>query len=1698
MDDDAYPDFGNAYPVTQLDEASEAKTEEATIIQHDVSKAFQRHRRQKTQTEDDFFDRYPGPTPEKTRRPATEGELEHDISQERDEISASPSKPRHTQDEDIGGDDEGTTLHPHASVEEEADTLDAGDTESADTRVPNEPEHEPAAHYEHQGAVTELEEAIDESVQAPLIRDEEPLPTVATISREPTFTQEDDSQRIKSIERSFTANFTDIPTLQSAVSSSAEMPNDWPAVGDDKTFAELLDGKTISSQTDGAKGGTNDTEAKPDMSAAWAAALDDDEILDDPSNELDPTSFFGDDDDDGFLEDEEPEPAVQVPQRITQQRSVSAYVPGTAQTLTSGQPFGASQSPFLNQVHGRSGGTPDTGLYDVYSQPANVATQQSRPALSSTQSFVDKPKNGYASPYDLPMDVVKVRQRPARLAQTSQTSIPKPPPRTSSFGGMLPQEQIANPSPPGSSHGPSNTTQSVPSSAQPTPRSDAGFFADLPVTSKARVRPSGTYTPQSSGMPTPPAIQQQFNAGPMHAPPLRSSQSYAPSTSHQPSAPIGGLRQPEKAPLFPEQITPPSTMQSQMTPSPPSVPSQASNRYSPAPQATAQAGANTARYSPAPPGQSMKSTQRYASSPSTVPSLPPTRAGQSFVPRTSSPLAVHGRPQSQTGQSTEQLRTIPHLPGSPGKTFDAGLNNERRGSGASRYAPSSTGTNTESVAGDATAFSPRRTRTQSPSEFRKLSSLSQVPTTSMLTASNHLVSQPSGKMHLSHKRQFSRDLPYASPNDERAQDPLQRYQGHAIFYWSSAGMVTSSFPRQTPFYASGTAGPSVKCTPGDIKIADASTILQLSERDAKFPGPLTARSKGKKKELLAWLNGKIEELQQGVEAAKLNFDLPDNERRGAEEKLLLWQTMRVFLEHDGVLEGTPKIEQEIRQLFIPDLAEQGQIASLQSPTTTIVAGDAVDQAVLQQIRQALLEGQRERAVWLAEEKRLWGHAMLIASTMGPDAFKQIVGSFVRNQLKGQSSSQLKSLAALYQVFAGSPDECVDELVAPSARAGFQMINTADGRGTIDSLNGLDQWRETLSLVHSNPTPSNSASLLAIGKLLAGYGRIEAAHICYLFARSLAKHAGSDDPEAHFVLLGADAANGKVDLDSLMLTQVYEYASSLSSPSTAVHYIPHLQAYKLIHARYLAASGHKAQAQSYCEHIDAAIRATTRPSGYYHQAFASELNAFNALLSQSPHSGAHGGKFFSRPAIDKVSSNMGSWFTKFVSGGEDAETESNASGQGDGDTFGPFSGVSANSGPISRTPSSAELYSASMLSPPLTQSFQPSTSPSRYTPLSAGLANKYSPAGASQIAGPRASFDSDRPLGIQVPSSVPSGESVRSSSGRYAPISAGQSPALLAVQPSAISRRASNQSLASTGSYEPQPLLAEQDGFAYAPPVMSAPPAETEPNGIAHDDTPDPEYAAESASGYAPPTMGYEPPSYQPYQPEPDASEKTEEAAKPKKKSYMEDDDGDDIASRAAALKTQPASREPDPAIVAAAAADAARQGKGHGSRDSWFGGWFGGKKDPNAAPGPIKAKLGEESSFYFDKDLNKWVNKKGGAEGAAAAAPTPPPPRLPSGAGGPPSRAASGGAPPMGGPPSRQGTPANAPPGQGLPPKSMPLPTPAGAIAGSMAPPPRPSSTMSNASSLDDLLGAPAGAAKKGAAKNKKKGRYVDVMANAS
>ncbi|KAG8891807.1 hypothetical protein FRB99_003345 [Tulasnella sp. 403] len=171
------------------------------------------------------------------------------------------------------------------------------------------------------------------------------------------------------------------------------------------------------------------------------------------------------------------------------------------------------------------------------------------------------------------------------------------------------------------------------------------------------------------------------------------------------------------------------------------------------------------------------------------------------------------------------------------------------------------------------------------------------------------------------------------------------------------------------------------------------------------------------------------------------------------------------------------------------------------------------------------------------------------------------------------------------------------------------------------------------------------------------------------------------------------------------------------------------------------------------------------------------------------------------------------------------------------------------------------------------------------------------------------------------------------------------------------------------------------------------------------------------------------------------------------------------------------------------------------SSGSWLP-WRWGKKE-EAAPtgGPVRAKLGEENSFYYDKELKRWVNKKAGGDATPAAAPLPPPPsRVPSRAqttspstAAPPATLPRGVTPP---PRPQSSISAMATNGKTLQPKrshlaesytpsSEPLSAPP-----TMATAPPPFSRIAD----PDLVPPPLSARSSAAAKRKGKSRYVDVF----
>lgn len=1706
---------------------------------------------------------------------------------------------------------------PSESEEESSSEEEESEDEAA------APQERPAENYEHQGESTVLEDAMIESASVPLVEDTEAAADDWGASGDDAFDLGRAQQQPPletPLAEAVGTTVGDSVIGNTSVGGNAGDDIDWGNTDAQDDFfggaaSQTIESAKTESETPGAHV-VQDSDPSPTAKDDWDLDLDDleldDEFLPDTEDAL---ALELDDD---LLEDEPDVPAEQPPPTA---RSVSSianrYAPAqvaqaAAAPTPPANPYAPAGVQFTNVAPAAPTPAASTGtMYNGFGQPISQQ-QPARPAMASSgQSFADKSKGGYASPYDLPDEIVTTRRRAApRATVPAAQPTPPPPPRSSSITSnsgpprpSLPPSSatVASMSPPSSSQSTQSMT-GLPAAAPPKPAASAraqtsDFFAELPVTTKPKK--SGRYTPQPQeqtspqipqGPPQmhhgPPQIPQgppqapyghpQAAQGPPQFPPKERAPSWSglrnevlPDSGAGPGA--APFRQPEQLPMFPAQ---PSVLaRTNSLPVPQAAPPQ-SSRYSPAPPSAAPANA---RYSPAPPS-APSANSRYSPAPlnahgpaharygSDPPAGPPRPLSQGpYAPRTSSPLA-YAAPRQLEQPSHEELPSEPSLghhasqslENGPRASFKSPLEGvseiEERAASPAAQPPAAARSGTPPLRSypPSNVGSPRKTGNYTPqyqsspprSDTHSPTATMKAPTRSLTASSDYqgpaygMVPPPAAAPAytkptiakkttngIPHRRQVSLSLEYESipPSDERAQDPLQQWKGAPIFTWGLGGTVVTTFPKEIPRYGGGNSAPMVKRSPGEVRIQSVKDILPESEDITKFPGPL--KSKGKKKEVSAWLGRKLEALDTQRKEPGFEHSLSEDEHKRFEDKHLLWKILQVLVDNDGRLEGEAA-EAAVKKALAAEESDatdaEGSFSTTadmvgRSRTNTLQA-EPVDPRAIEDLQKLLTKGDREKAVWHAVDHRMWGHAMLLSSTLKDDTWKRVVQEFVRKEVRKVGGNN-QSLAVLYEVFAGNHQDCIDELVPPSARAGFQMMST-DGAGAPQNvLQGLDKWRETVALILNNRSDGDAAALLSLGRLLAQYNRIEAAHICFIFARAVALINGPDDPQADLVLIGADHKSNPlelgIELEPVLLTEVYEFALSLSAP-TSSFVLPHLQPYKLAHAYRLAEYGYRTESQAYCDAIAASMKATTKLSPYYNASFLGSLDELSRRLSQSPKDGS---SILKGVSMDKVGSSLLSKFNSFIAGDDD-EASGNLSG---GAEVGPFAKIAGNSPSITPSQSSADLYGAyAGYGAPAPQPPAPSNS-------------RYAPSNASSTYAPRVSSEQQRSR--YEPEGRPSMDSVRSVSDTYMPASQPSSP----YTPGQAMLSPTSQRLqGKTQSYSPlrpEPSAA----LSYGSPYMPTPPVEDSASAPAFGgyqpphasfDDPMPPPANEPSvedeqsstryqpsSSYEPPISTYEPPSYTPYEPEPDEEEEKEKEAQPKKKSFMDDDDDDDdLAARASALKISSgkpsgkseADRVADEAFRKAAEEDAKRDKEAAAQKKGWFGGWF--KKDPNQAqqgPGPIKAKLGEENSFVYDPELKKWVNKKAGAADTSKPTATPPPPR-----GGPPAgpRSASGGTPPIG-PPSTGLRPPTS-----MPPRSSSMPPPMGIPSRSSTPgvpsdnegaakppalarpplasgpPSRPGTSMSNASSIDDLLGA--AAPRKGpAAKKKKAGRYVDVMA---
>ena len=148
---------------------------------------------------------------------------------------------------------------------------------------------------------------------------------------------------------------------------------------------------------------------------------------------------------------------------------------------------------------------------------------------------------------------------------------------------------------------------------------------------------------------------------------------------------------------------------------------------------------------------------------------------------------------------------------------------------------------------------------------------------------------------------------------------------------------------------------------------------------------------------------------------------------------------------------------------------------------------------LRSMRQILMQGDRQNAIRKAVDAKMWGHALIVASSVSQTVWKETVEQFIRSELRDTGAAKdFDSLRFLYGVLGGQGTDAVTELLPPINR----MV-TGVKANTAAQPPRLGSWKESLGMVIQNQgTMDHSPAIIGLGTSLVSEGRVEAGHAWY--------------------------------------------------------------------------------------------------------------------------------------------------------------------------------------------------------------------------------------------------------------------------------------------------------------------------------------------------------------------------------------------------------------------------------------------------------------------------------------------------------------------------------------------------------------------------------------------------------------------------
>ncbi|CAG8498209.1 3942_t:CDS:2, partial [Scutellospora calospora] len=569
---------------------------------------------------------------------------------------------------------------------------------------------------------------------------------------------------------------------------------------------------------------------------------------------------------------------------------------------------------------------------------------------------------------------------------------------------------------------------------------------------------------------------------------------------------------------------------------------------------------------------------------------------------------------------------------------------------------------------------------------------------------------------------------YGTDSMNIVNDPLGRSKGYPIVAFGFGGRIFTMFPRMVQRFNSTNQNiPITKYAPGAFVIRTLKDIVPLPDIE-DFPGPLLMDNnrggiKAKRKNVVKYLNDQIKIAEDVLNS----FVGEEVEKKKLEANTIIWHLFKIMFEHDGIIVGSPKVEEAVRCVLTPSTTKPENYESnftvpayssfdstqgLSELSTSSSLTYAISPKAIDTLQELLLKGDRVSAINHAINENLWAHALIIASCVNKDQWKEVVNGFIRHELGSQlgdasQSSGRESLrpANTTKFPPISPVTNISQLPPANVRYSPVSMNTLyPSSATCDiPIESLDKWRETLTMILANRTPGDNQAILALGDMLKEFGWIDAAHVCYILSPLSSIQSGIDDVNSRFTLVSKDYTYDQsirffCDWKALRLTEIYEFGLSLNNNDG----LPFLQAYKLLYAWWL---------------VDC-VKVYTKGSPYFHGCFLQNLKDLTQRLLE--HGGNSAGnnessswlfaKKMPKAALDSLWDSLEVKFNKFVAGDAVDENGQKPHSTISQEAVGPFSHFNAITQQTSNVPSRSVSAAEFRTTSDLNHDAQRSTTP----------------------------------------------------------------------------------------------------------------------------------------------------------------------------------------------------------------------------------------------------------------------------------------------------------------------------------------------------------------------------------------------------